>query len=77
MTSRYIRAIPGDRMSWFQGAGSGCGECGRRFWPSLTQGRKRTVPIHDSSGGICDGSITPTTDFEELGRGNEIQGGGE
>lgn len=59
----YIRAIPGDRMSRYRGSGSGCGECQRRFWPSFTQGRKRTVPIHDSVGGICDGSLTPTVDF--------------
>lgn len=63
MPSPYIRAIPGDRMSRYRGVGSGCGECGRRFWPSFTQGRKRTVPIHDSTGGVCDGSITPTVDF--------------
>lgn len=65
MSTRYIGAVLGDRRSWFRGVGSGCGECGRRFWPSLTQGRKKTVPIHDSAGGVCDGSITPTVDFDD------------
>lgn len=51
------------RRSWFRGPGSGCSDCRRRFWPSPTQARKRLVPIHDSPGGVCDGSLTPTVDF--------------
>lgn len=64
--SRYIGAAPDvNRGAGAWGIGSGCGECGRRFWPSLTQGRKKTVPIHDHIGGICDGSLTLTVDFKE------------
>lgn len=63
MAYSYIGAKPGDRRSWFLGTGSGCGECRRRFWPSFTQQRKRIVPIHDYSGGICDGSLTSTVDL--------------
>jgi hypothetical protein len=45
--------------------GAGCSCCGRRFWPSPTQQRKRLVPVHDSPGGICDGSLTETVDEED------------
>lgn len=48
----------------YSGTGSGCGYCKRRFWPSPTQQRKRIVPIHDMPGGVCDGSLEPTVDFE-------------
>jgi hypothetical protein len=49
----------------YTGPGSGCPECKRRFWPSPTQQRKPVVPIHDSPGGIYDGSLTETRDFDD------------
>lgn len=51
--------------SVYSGPGFGCGVCGRRIWPSLTQGRKSTVPIHDWNGGVCDGALTKTVDFND------------